>query len=140
LEAHGPETPVLAMGTSNDEPFDTSLVRHALSARQRAMVTSAREESLLWNPMWPIAGAPDGSFYLNDQSNIFDQFLASKNMAVSDAAIKVDPTAVQIFKLPAMTSTCAYQNPIPFGGMGDPVNQNGFSEHFPITMTVTEVD
>jgi hypothetical protein len=30
--------------------------------------------------------------------------------------------------------------PIPFGGTGKPVNQNGFSNHFPITMTVTEVD
>jgi hypothetical protein len=28
----------------------------------------------------------------------------------------------------------------PFGGMGKPVNQNGFSDHFPITMTVTELD
>jgi hypothetical protein len=27
-----------------------------------------------------------------------------------------------------------------FGGMGKPVSPNGFSEHFPITMTVTEVD
>jgi hypothetical protein len=25
-------------------------------------------------------------------------------------------------------------------GKSDPVNQNGFSDHFPITMTVTEVD
>jgi len=24
--------------------------------------------------------------------------------------------------------------------MGDPVNQNGFSDHFPITMTITEVE
>jgi hypothetical protein len=32
------------------------------------------------------------------------------------------------------------QSQIPFGGMGKPVNQNGFSDHFPITMTVTEVD
>jgi hypothetical protein len=30
--------------------------------------------------------------------------------------------------------------PIPFGGMGAPVNQNGFSDHCPITIRVTEVD
>ena len=30
-----PDTPVLAMGDFNDEPFDLSLVRHALSTRQR---------------------------------------------------------------------------------------------------------
>jgi hypothetical protein len=47
------QTPVLAMGYFNDEPFDTSLVLHALSNRQRAMVTSARQVPLLWNLMWP---------------------------------------------------------------------------------------
>ena len=35
LEVHGPDTPVLAMGDFNDEPFDISLVTHALSTRQR---------------------------------------------------------------------------------------------------------
>ncbi|HVD54348.1 MAG TPA: endonuclease/exonuclease/phosphatase family protein [Propionibacteriaceae bacterium] len=140
LEVHGRQTPVLAMGDFNDEPFDTSLVRHALSTRQRAKVTSAREEPLLWNLMWPIAGAPDGSFYFDNQPNMLDQFLVNKNMATADASIKIDPATVQIFKLPAMINSGVYPKPIPFGGMGKPVNQNGFSDHFPITLTVTEVD
>jgi hypothetical protein len=104
LEVHGAQTPVLALGVFNDEPFDTSLVLHALSTRQRAKVTSAREEPLLWNLMWPIAGAPDGSFYFDTQPNMLDQFLANKNMAVGDAPIKVDPPTVQIFKPPAMVN------------------------------------
>jgi hypothetical protein len=29
---------------------------------------------------------------------------------------------------------------MPFGGMGDPVNQAGFSDHFPIGMRVIEAD
>jgi hypothetical protein len=33
-----------------------------------------------------------------------------------------------------------YPKPIPFGGMGKPVNQNGFSDHFPVSMAVAEVD
>jgi hypothetical protein len=32
------------------------------------------------------------------------------------------------------------QKPIPLGGTGKPVNQNRYSDHFPITMTVTELD
>jgi hypothetical protein len=39
-----------------------------------------------------------------------------------------------------MVNPGVYPKPIPFGGMGKQVNQNGFSDHFPITMTVTEVD
>ena len=131
---------MLAMGDFNDEPFDTSLVLHALSTRQRAKVTSAREAPLLWNLMWPIAGAPDGSFYFDNQTNMLDQFLANKNMAVGNAPIKVDPATVQIFKPPSMVNPGVYPKPIPFGGMGKPVNQNEFSDHFPITMTVTETD
>ena len=41
LEVHGPETPALAMGDFNDEPFDNSLVIHALSSRQRQRVVEA---------------------------------------------------------------------------------------------------
>ena len=78
LEVHGPQTPVLAMGDFNDEPFDTSLVRHALSTRQRAKVTDARENPLLWNLMWPIAGLREGSLYFDNQPNMLDQFLVNK--------------------------------------------------------------
>jgi len=140
LEVHGPQTPVLTMGDFNDEPFDPSLVQHALSSRQRAKVTSARDNPLLWNLMWPIAGTPDGSFYFDNQPNMLDQFLVNKNMATGNAPIKADPATVQILKPPAMVSPGVYKKPIPFGGMGAQVNQNGFSDHFPITMMVTEAD
>jgi hypothetical protein len=139
-DVHGEQTPVLAMGDFNDEPFDPSLVRHALSTRQRAKVTSARLEPLLLNLMWPIAGLPDGSFYFDNQPNMLDQFLVHDNMANRDAPIKANPATAQILKVPAMVHPGAYPKPIPFGGMGKPVNQNGFSDHFPITMTVSEVD
>jgi hypothetical protein len=58
----------------------------------------------------------------------------------TDAPIKVDPQTAQIFKLPTMINPGVYPKPIPFGGMGKPVNQNGFSDHFPITIRGTEVD
>jgi hypothetical protein len=89
--------------------------------------------------MWPIVGSPDGSFYVDNQPNMLDQFLVNKNMAIDDSPIQADLATVQILKPPAMTSTGIYPKPIPFGGMRKPVNQNGFSDHFPITMTVTEV-
>ena len=39
-------------------------------------------------------------------------------------------------------AVCAARGPadLPFCGMGKPVNQNGFSDHFPITMTFIEAD
>lgn len=37
LEVKGVETPVLAMGDFNDEPFDRSLVEYALSTQSRQL-------------------------------------------------------------------------------------------------------
>lgn len=48
------------------------------------------------------AGAPDGSFYFDNQPNPLDQFLVNKNMVTGNAPIKVDPASVEVFKLPAM--------------------------------------
>jgi hypothetical protein len=59
--------------------------------RQWAKVTSAREEPLLWNLMWLIAGAPDGSFYFDNQPNMLDQLFVNKSMAIGNTAIKVNP-------------------------------------------------
>ena len=47
---------------------------------------------------------------------------------------------MQILKLPAMVNPDVYPKPIPFGGMGMPVNQDGFSDDFPIEIKVTEAD
>ncbi len=138
LQVHGPRTPVLAMGDFNDEPFDPSLVSHALSSRQRVKVTAARSNPLLWNLMWPGAGTPDGSFYFDNVPNMLDQFLVNKNMATLDAPIRAVAASAQILKPLPMVNTGTYRKPVPFGGMGRPVNPDGFSDHFPITLTVTD--
>jgi hypothetical protein len=117
LEVHGPQTPVLAMGDFNDEPFDPSLVRHALSTRQRAKVTSARENPLLWNLMWPIAGLPDGSFYFDNQPNMLDQLLVNKNMSTGDAPIKDNPDGANPQTAGHGQSGCVPE--------ADPIRRNG---------------
>jgi hypothetical protein len=78
LQVHGPETPVLAMGDFNDEPFDPSIVLPTLSARQRTQVTHVEERPLLWNLMWPAAGLPDGSFYFDNEPTVLDQFWSTR--------------------------------------------------------------
>jgi hypothetical protein len=61
LEVHGPQTPVLAMGDFNDEPFDPSLVRHALSTRQpsTAPPCGTQPDAAVWtNPSRSYARSP----------------------------------------------------------------------------------
>ena len=137
LEVHGPTTAALAMGDFNDEPFDTSLVTHALSTRQRNKVTNAKTPAL-WNLMWPAVGGPDGTFYFDNQPNLLDQFLVNRNMATLTSPLRVDADSVEIVRLPGMAAGGDYPRPVPFGGMGKPVDQNGFSDHFPIAVRVAE--
>jgi predicted extracellular nuclease len=139
LAVHGPATPVLAMGDFNDEPFDSSLVIHALSARQRHRVLAARNP-MLWNLSWAVIGDPaDGTFYFNNEPNLLDQVLVNKNMARAGAPIHAQPDTLQILRFPG-TFTGRYKRPRPFGGMGKPVDEHGYSDHFPIGLRVTEAD
>jgi len=139
LEVHGADTPVLAMGDFNDEPFDTSLVIHALSTRQRQRVIEA-DTPKLWNLTWSVIGDPtDGSFYFNNEPNLLDQFLVNKNMAKQGEPIRAKAETVEILRFPG-TFTGKYKRPKSFGGMGKPVDEDGFSDHFPIGMQVTEAD
>lgn len=90
--------------------------------------------------MWPTIGKPDGTFFFSNKPNMLDQILVNKNMAHRDSLIKADISTVEILRFPGTFSSGRYPKPKPFGGMGKPVNKNGFSDHFPIATTVTEAD
>jgi hypothetical protein len=139
LEVKGLETPVLAMGDFNDEPFDSSLADYALSIRSRQKVLNAKVPYFL-NLMWGITGQNLGTFYFENSPNVLDQFLANKNLVKENAPIRALPDSVEVIRFPEMVSRGDYPKPVPFGGMGDPVNKNGFSDHFPIAVTLIEQD
>jgi len=136
LEVKGDTTPVLAMGDFNDEPFNTSLVNYALSQRVPSIVLKGQNPYLL-NLMWMLMGKGLGTLYF-DGPNVLDQFLINKNWLKSTARFRVNPDTANIVKLAPMVDKKG--QPIPFGGMGKPVNQNGFSDHFPIEIVITEAD
>jgi endonuclease/exonuclease/phosphatase family metal-dependent hydrolase len=141
IEVHGEDTPVLAMGDFNDEPFNRSLVDYALSVQQRAKVLNATSRPLLLNMMWEVAGRREGSLYFDNTPNLLDQFLVNGNMLRTNSPIEAVLGSAQIRALPEMRKPGDYPAPIEFGGMGNkPANQNGFSDHFPIEMQVVEAD
>lgn len=45
-----------------------------------------------------------------------------------------------MLRFPGTVDPGDYPKPIAFGGMGDEVNPDGFSDHFPIGVTVVESD
>ena len=139
LEVNGKDTPVLAMGDFNDEPFDRSLEKYALSLRSRTRVINGESPYFL-NLMWPIMGQSLGTLYYENLPNLFDQFLANKNMLKVNSPIAVMPDSVEIVSFPEMMSKGDYPQPIFFGGMKKKVNQDGYSDHFPVAVTVKEED
>lgn len=45
---------------------------------------------------------------------------------------------MQILRLPGTSNTGDYPKPLPFGGLGKPVDPQGHSDHFPIAVMVEE--
>jgi endonuclease/exonuclease/phosphatase family metal-dependent hydrolase len=138
-EVMGDKTPVLAMGDFNDEPFSASLVDYALAHRSSKFVLGGKDP-YFQDLMWALMGQGLGSLYFDKEPNLLDQFLADKNLLKAESPIRVLPESVQILHFPEMVAKGAIPQPVPFGGMGKPVNQNGFSDHFPVCVTVVEAD
>lgn len=137
MEIYGDSTPVIAMGDFNDEPFNVSLVEYALAIREHKKVTYARNPVFL-NLMWPPMGEAIGSLFFDNAPNLLDQFLANKNLVKGSAVLKVLTGSARVLTFPEMVDKGRYPKPIPFGGMGKKVNQNGYSDHFPVEVILTE--
>lgn len=136
-EIQGDDTPILVMGDFNDEPGDRSLTDHALSSRNRTQVLYANTPRLL-NLMWPLMGRGLGTQYYGSDANMLDQFLVSGGLLKSKSKIKAIEDSAAIMQFPEMTDKGRYPSPIRFGRPTSGLNQNGFSDHFPITMNLTE--
>lgn len=61
-------------------------------------------------------------------------------MAKQSSPVRALPDTVQVVRFAGMVDSGDYSKPVPFGGMGKPVNQSGFSDHFSIGMVVKEAD
>jgi hypothetical protein len=92
--------------------------------------------------MWNVAGREEGTFFFDGVTNLLDQVLVNKHMALQNASIRVLPETVSVESdLSGITDTkSGSPTPIPFGGMGRPVNQDGCSDHFPISIRIVEAD
>ena len=134
----GPTTPALVMGDFNDEPFDTSLVIHALSTRQRQSVL---------NGDTPAAVEPDVAGDRRHRPTAPSTSTTSPTCSTSSWSTRTWPVDTAPIRADADRSRSSASRarphrrvprPIPFGGMGKPINEDGFSDHFPIGLTVEE--
>jgi hypothetical protein len=61
-------------------------------------------------------------------------------MALQASPIRARAETAEILRFPGTFSKGKYPRPKPFGGMGKPIDEDGYSDHFPIGMKVTEAD
>jgi hypothetical protein len=127
---------VMAMGDFNDEPFDRSILKHAMGERTRSKVTRARSPKFL-NLMWPHLGEGKGTHFYNNNPGMLDQFLVAKGLLTGNSNMFVLMDTVKIVSFPEMVSGGVYPSPLRYG-RGSSINRDGFSDHFPIAVKIRE--
>ena len=137
LEIQGANTAVLVMGDLNDEPDDRSVTAYALSTRSTEKVLRSTTAPRLLNLMWPLFGQGIGSHYFENFPNLLDQILVSKGMLRQDAVFRLAPGSMAIFRPPEMQSG-TYDVPRRYGRPSAGHDPDGFSDHYPLTLTLLE--
>lgn len=136
-EVLGGEPSILVMGDFNDDPYSPSLTNFALSTETTTKVLRARNQRL-YNMMWPLVGQGVASYVYSGVPNMLDQFLVTKGMLRRDAAIKPLRASVSVLRFPEMVSRSVYKTPKRFGRPSSRLNRTGFSDHYPIAVTLRE--
>lgn len=139
MQENGDELPALVVGDFNDEPFNRSMREYLLGTRDRNRVTRARTPRVM-NLMWPLmAGANPGTFRFGSDWYMLDQILATKGMLLDRSPVTVRPDTVEIFRPAEMLGSAG--RPRRFGRpSNDSLDEDGFSDHFPITVIVETGD
>ena len=146
----GDNIAVIAMGDFNDEPADPSVAVHANSSRERDDIenaTSARFYNLAWNylrqPVQTVSGRQRtlyGTLYYKGDANIFDQILVSRAFLRGPGRLRLLEETARIEALPAMVHDSKNEGPIRFGlprgNAAENIDTAGFSDHFPVSVTI----
>lgn len=125
---------VLLMGDFNDEPFNRAMQDYLLGRRDPDQVSNAKSPQCL-NLMWPLMSGDDpGTLRFESTWNMLDQFLMSKGMLKTGSRVKVQPGSVAIFRPAIMRKSNG--EPKRHGRPAESHDPTGFSDHFPITLTL----
>jgi predicted extracellular nuclease len=134
-DVHSQAIPILVMGDFNDEPFNRSITEYAKGTVSADRVLKAHSVPWLYNLMWEAIGSRAGSFYYSDAFNVLDQFMVSRGMLTDNAKLKVQQGSIHIEVFPEMS-----KNGIPrkFGRPAEALDQDGYSDHFPISLVLVD--
>ena len=132
-EELGKDTPILALGDFNDEPFNRAITEYALSSNDGHQVLAGQNPYLL-NLMWPFLAAGTGSHFFDGRWNMLDQIMVSRGIVGGNSGWKVRGQA-RIEGLPLMAHPTK-PGPRRFGIRPNERDRDGFSDHLPVSVTL----
>jgi hypothetical protein len=149
-EKKGKDVAIIAVGDFNDDPFDRSLVQHALALREEGDVVRAKTPKF-YNLAWHYLTQTvvdhkgknrriDGTLYFAGNGNVFDQILVSKSLLTAESGLRVLPQTARVEAAPQMVDHQVSEGPIRFGlpkgNAQKNVNEGGYSDHFPVAVEI----
>lgn len=133
-EEKGLDIGVVAMGDFNDEPFNRSLLEYALAVNDPRQVIQAKSNHLFQNLMWPLLGEGIGSYWFDGAWNMLDQFLVSQAVVSGKSGwtVKSGPRieGAGLMRRPRSPG------PRRFGVTARERDLEGFSDHYPVSLTL----
>jgi len=110
--------------------------------------TSARFYNLAWNYLRQPAKSKSnkdrilyGTMYFDKNGFVFDQFLVSRSL-LGGGELTVDEATARIEAFPEMVSDSKSRGSmrfgLPKGNAADNIDENGFSDHFPVSIELVE--
>jgi len=137
LEEKGKDVAIIVTGDFNDEPHSRSITKYALGTNNIIEFKNAKSPKL-FNLMWGLMGKGLGTHYMGNSHMMLDQFMISKGFLSENNHFKVKLDSIEIIRYPEMMSSNDYKGPIRFGRPSKGLNENGFSDHFPISLVLEE--
>ncbi len=122
-----PNAKIIVMGDLNDDPDNKSLTQ-VLQARRNA---DDLENSDLYNPMYDLYKAGNGTLAYKDSWNLFDQMIVSKGLVNKKTGGWQLYKAV-VFRQPWLFQTEGAFRGYPFRTFVGDIFINGYSDHLPV--------
>ncbi|MBL8151832.1 MAG: endonuclease/exonuclease/phosphatase [Blastocatellia bacterium] len=128
----GDDVGIIVMGDFNDEPFNRSITEYALATNNSQSVLN--QQDLLLNLMWPILASGLGSHVYNGRWNLLDQIMV--NRAVVNRASGWRLSAAPRIEATKIMSRSDGVGPRRFGFKPKERDKDGFSDHYPVSITL----
>lgn len=137
--AENPATKIVMMGDMNDDPSDKSIYE-ILGAKGKLKEVP---ENGYFNPYWAMHRAGYGTLGYQDQWNIFDNIIVSKNLVKAkkgELALQKSPSDRRfygnIFKAPYMIQKSGKFKGYPLRSFSGGAFIGGFSDHLPVYIII----